>query len=130
MRPDDIAEAELHEGALQLERGDSTTAIKTLAGARDRMLTAYGNKDPRVARFDEALARAHRARGNLRKALELHAENLALRAGDDAAIATSLYERAQTKFEAGDLDGVRYHAGRAPEEPPHEARWRIVEEPR
>ncbi|MEO6773967.1 MAG: serine/threonine-protein kinase, partial [Kofleriaceae bacterium] len=107
LRPDQRALLELELGAVELDLGDSTAARATLTRARDRVITAFGDRHPELARFDDLLAAADRARGKLRTAFALHAQSLALRTAAfgarDRSVATSLYHRAQTELEAGEL---------------------------
>jgi len=107
LRADQRALLELNLGSVELALGDSTAALTTLTRARDRVITAFGDRHPEVALYDDKLAAANRARGKLRTALALHDQSLALRTAafgaDDRSIATSLYHRAQTELEAGDL---------------------------
>ena len=117
LRPEQRAVIEMNLGSVQLATGDSTAALKTLTQARDRVLSAFGDKHPDLALYTDKLAAAERARGSLRKALALHDQSLALRIGafgpDDRSVATSLFYRAQTKLEAGDLEGASADAARA-----------------
>ncbi|HEY6036564.1 MAG TPA: tetratricopeptide repeat protein, partial [Kofleriaceae bacterium] len=107
LRPDQRALLELNLGSVELALGDSTAALTTLTRARDRAITALDDRHPEVALYDDKLAAANRARGKLRTALALHDRSLALRTAafgaDDRSVATSLYHRAQTELEAGDL---------------------------
>ena len=107
LRPEQRALLELTLGSVELALGDSTAALTTLTHARDRAITALGDRHPEIALYDDKLAAANRARGKLRTALALHDQSLALRTAafgaDERSVATSLYHRAQTELEAGDL---------------------------
>jgi tetratricopeptide (TPR) repeat protein len=107
LRADQRAVLELNLGSVELALGDSTAALATLTRARDRVITAFGDRHPELALYDDKLAAANRARGKLRTALALHDQSLALRTSafgsDDRSVATSLYHRAQTELEAGDV---------------------------
>jgi len=107
LRPDQRALIELNLGSVELALGDSPAALTTLTRARDRVITAFGDRHPELALYDDKLAAANRARGKLRAALALHDQSLALRTAafgaDDRSVATSFYHRAQTELEAGEL---------------------------
>jgi eukaryotic-like serine/threonine-protein kinase len=112
LRPDQRALLELNLGSVELALGDSTAALTTLTRARDRVITALGDRHPELALYDDKLAAANRARGKLRIALALHDQSLALRTSafgaDDRSVATSLYHRAQTELEAGELQKAEH----------------------
>jgi tetratricopeptide (TPR) repeat protein len=107
LRPEQRAAIEMNLGATQLALGDPTTALKTLQTARDRVVTARGDRHPDLAVYDDQLAAALRAQGKLRNAQKLHARSLELREAafgrEDRSIATSLYNRALTETEGGDM---------------------------
>ena len=117
MRPEQRAILEMNLGSVQLAIGDSTAALATFQAARDRVLSAFGDHHPDLAIYNDKLAAAHRARGELRAAKALHDRSLELRTAafgpDDRAVATSLLYRAQTELEAGDLTGADKDATRA-----------------
>jgi tetratricopeptide (TPR) repeat protein len=117
LRPDQIAVLELNLGSVQLAAGDSTAAATTLERARARVITAFGDRHPDLALYADKLAAAARARGRIRDALRLHDASAALRTAafgdDDRAVATSLYHRAQTELEAGELDHAQRDLERA-----------------
>jgi len=116
-RPEQRAVIEMNLGSVELARGDSTTALVTLGRARDRVLTAFGDKHPDLALYDDKLAAAYRARGKLRDALHLHDASVALRTqafgASDRSVATSLLHRAQTLIEAGELRRAKDDIARA-----------------
>ncbi|MEO8550842.1 MAG: tetratricopeptide repeat protein, partial [Kofleriaceae bacterium] len=107
LRPDQRAVLELNLGSVELALGDSPAARLILTKARDRVISTFGDRHPDVALYDDKLAAAHRARGELRAALALHEQSLALRTATfgaaDRSVATSLYHRSETELEAGEL---------------------------
>jgi tetratricopeptide (TPR) repeat protein len=107
LRPEQRALLEMNRGSIDLETGHSAAALERFTEARDLVLTAFGDKHPELAIYDDKIAAAYRAQGKLRKAMEFHAQSLALRTAvfgeDDRAVATSLLYRAQTELEAGDV---------------------------
>jgi tetratricopeptide (TPR) repeat protein len=107
LRPEQRAVLEMNLGSTQLALGDADTAQNTLSHARDRVVSARGDRHPDLALYDDKLAAADRARGKLRDAMKLHARSLELREAafgpDDRSIATSLYQRALTETEGGDI---------------------------
>jgi tetratricopeptide (TPR) repeat protein len=107
LRPDQRAILELDLGAIQLAAGDSTAATATLTRARDRVIGAVGDRHPDLALYDDKLAAALRARGKLRDALALHDRSAQLRTAAfgaaDRAVATSVFHRAESELEAGEL---------------------------
>ncbi|NVB85504.1 MAG: serine/threonine protein kinase [Kofleriaceae bacterium] len=117
LRPEQRAVIEMNLGSVQLATGDSAGALVTFQRARDRVLSAFGDRHPDLALYADKLAAAHRARGELRAARTLHDKSLELRTAafgaDDRSVATSLLYRAQTELEAGDLTGADKDATRA-----------------
>ena len=107
LRPDQRAVLELNLGSVELALGDSPAALAILTKARDRVISTFGDRHPDVALYDDKLAAAHRARGQLRTALALHDQSQQLRTAafgpDDRAVATSLFHRSETELEAGEL---------------------------
>jgi tRNA A-37 threonylcarbamoyl transferase component Bud32 len=117
LRPEQRAVIEMNLGSVQLATGDSAGALVTFQRARDRVLSAFGDRHPDLALYTDKLAAAHRARGELRAAKALHDRSLELRTAafgdDDRSVATSLLHRAQSELEAGDLTGADKDATRA-----------------
>lgn len=118
MAPGDPSPAhQMEMGLLQLGAGESKRAAEQIGRARDQTIQMLGDKHPELARYDEALAAADRARGKLREAMKLHDRALALRAaayGDDApVIAISLLERSRTELEGGDVAAAEHSLHRA-----------------
>jgi hypothetical protein len=83
----------------EIAAGNSLSAIETLTKARDLVIRLFGDRSPALAPFDDELAAAERARGNIRRALRLHDRSLALQPDS----ASALLARARTKLEAGDV---------------------------
>jgi tetratricopeptide (TPR) repeat protein len=83
----------------EVAAGNSLSAIETLTKARDLVIRLFGDRSPALAPFDDELAAAERARGNIRRALKLHDRSLALQPDSVSA----LLARARTKLEAGDV---------------------------
>jgi len=98
---------ELNVAKIEIATGHSNAALVKLTRARDRVLRAWGDHDPRLALYDDALATALRARGKLRDAKQRSDQSLALREAafgrDSALVATSLLGRAQSEIEGGEL---------------------------
>jgi len=117
LREDQRAIVEMNLGSTLLAGGDAVGALTIVGRARDRVLTALGDKHPDLALYMDKMAAAQRASGQLRAALALHDKSLALRVAafgpSDRAVATSLLYRAQTRIEAGDLRGARDDATKA-----------------
>lgn len=117
LRPEQRAVIEMNLGSVELATGNAAAALVTLGRARDRVLSAVGDRHPDLALYADKLAAAHRARGKLRDALRLHDQSLALRiaafGASDRAIATALLYRAQTRLEAGELRDARADITRA-----------------
>ncbi|MEO8841297.1 MAG: protein kinase [Kofleriaceae bacterium] len=107
LRPDQIAVLELDVASIDLALGDSPAAQQLLTKARDRVIGVFGDRHPELALYDDKLAAAARARGRLRDALALHDHSAQLRiaafGAEDRAVSTSLYHRAETELEAGEL---------------------------
>jgi len=112
LRPDQRALLEMNRGSIDLAIGDSTAAFVLFQRAYDRVLSALGDHHPDLAIYLDKLAAAKRARGKLREALQLHTRSIELRVAafgnDDRAVATGLLYSAQTKLEAGDVEGARH----------------------
>jgi eukaryotic-like serine/threonine-protein kinase len=117
LRPGQRAVIEMNLGAVALAAGHSEEALVVLRRARDRVLAAVGDEHPDLALYADKLAAAHRARGQLRDALRLHDRSLVLRVAafgdDDRAVATTLYHRALTYLEGGDIDRANADLSRA-----------------
>jgi eukaryotic-like serine/threonine-protein kinase len=111
LRADQRALLEMNRGSIDLAIGDSTAAVVLFQRAYDRVLSALGDHHPDLAIYLDKLAAAKRARGKLREALQLHDRSIDLRVAafgtEDRAVATGLLYRAQTRLEAGDVDGAR-----------------------
>ena len=107
LRPEQRAVIEMNLGSVQLATGEARAAEATLQRARSRVVDAFGDHHPDLALYDDKLGAAHRLLGTLRSALRLHDRSLELRRSafgdDDRSIATSLYQRALTLIEAGEL---------------------------
>ena len=113
LRADQRAVLELNLGSVQLAAGESPAARVTLTRGRDRVIEALGDRHPDLAMYDDKLAAARRARGELRAARALHDQSEQLRTeafgAGDRSVATSLFHRAQTELEAGEV-AVAEHA--------------------
>jgi tetratricopeptide (TPR) repeat protein len=96
---EDRARLLLRLGDVESQAGDSTAAITNIGRARDIVISTFGDHTPALAPYDDALAAAERARGNIRRALQLHERSLALQ----PVRAAALLGRARTKLEAGDV---------------------------
>ena len=107
----------LEVAVLALERGDVTTAETTLGAARGRALGIYGEHHPELASYDDVLGDIERVHGKLRAALALHDQSEQLRTAafgaEDPSIATSLYHRALTLLEGGELGNAERALHRA-----------------
>ncbi|MFT3699501.1 MAG: tetratricopeptide repeat protein [Kofleriaceae bacterium] len=114
---DDSAAHQLEMSLLQIGAGESKLAAERIGKARDQVIGMLGDKHPELARYDEALAAADRARGKLREALKLHDRAQQLREaayGPDApVIAISLLERSRTELEGGDIAKAEHSLHRA-----------------
>jgi eukaryotic-like serine/threonine-protein kinase len=112
LRADQRALLEMNRGSIDLAIGDSPAALALFQRAYDRVLSALGDHHPDLAIYLDKLAAAKRARGKLREALQLHDRSIELRVAafgtDDRAVATGLLYRAQTRLEAGDVEGARH----------------------
>jgi serine/threonine protein kinase len=108
LRPEQRALVEMNLGATQLALGDAKTAQRTLQTARDRVLMARGDRHPDLALYDDKLAAALRLQGKLRDARKHNDRSLELREAafgkDERSLATSLYQRALTETEGGEMD--------------------------
>ena len=93
--------AEVAAGERLVAAGASSAALPWLTHARDQALRRVGEHAPALARYDDALASALRARGRLREALRYHRESLAL--GETPG---ALVERAKTEIEGGELQAA------------------------
>ncbi|HEX5062861.1 MAG TPA: serine/threonine-protein kinase [Kofleriaceae bacterium] len=102
---------EMNRGSIELAVGNSAGALTLFQRAYDRVLSALGDNHPELAIYIDKLAAAKRSRGKLREALQLHDRSIELRIAafgtEDRAVATGLLYRAQTKLEAGDIEGAR-----------------------
>lgn len=96
---DTSAQQMLELGRSDIAAGNSLAAIEKLTKARDLAIRQLGDRSPALAPYDDELAAAERARGNIRRALKLHDRSLALQPDSAAA----LLARARTKLEAGEV---------------------------
>ncbi|CAN5560080.1 hypothetical protein BH11MYX1_BH11MYX1_12900 [soil metagenome] len=116
-RPIEDPHASLVAAQRLLARGDLASAEQTIKAARDRAIGSFGDRHPELASYDDVLADADRARGRLRAALALHDQSEQLRTAafgaEDASVATSLYHRALTLLEGGELGNAEHALHRA-----------------
>lgn len=116
-RPIEDPQAAILAAARALARGDLASAERTILEARTRALGSFGDRHPELANYDDVLADVDRARGQLRAAVALHDQSEQLRAAafgaEDRSVATSLYHRALTLLEGGELGSAERALHRA-----------------
>jgi eukaryotic-like serine/threonine-protein kinase len=117
LRGDQRAVIEMNLGSVELAAGNPSAAEAAFVHAEAAARALLGDGHPELALYADKRAAAETARGEIRAALAHHAASLEVRertfGPSDRSVATSLFHRAQTLIEGGQLTLARADLERA-----------------